>query len=78
MQNGRNMRFVRSFHLNENKQFTSKMPSFGHFASEGLRERQLPKLNVAGLIPVSRSKRISSLRLPVPICALFVLRSHHQ
>jgi hypothetical protein len=28
-------------------------------------ERQLPKLNVAGSIPVSRSKRISSLLIPV-------------
>jgi len=41
-------------------------------------ERQLPKLNVAGSIPVSRSKRISSLQLPVSICAPFVLRLHHQ
>jgi hypothetical protein len=42
------------------------------------RERHLPKLNVAGSIPVSRSKKISSLQLPVSICAPFVLRSHHQ
>ena len=32
-------------------------------------ERQLPKLNVAGSIPVSRSIRISSLHIPASICA---------
>ena len=41
-------------------------------------ERQLPKLNVAGSIPVSRSIRISSLHIPASICAPFVLRLHHQ
>jgi hypothetical protein len=44
----------------------------------GQTERQLPKLNVAGSIPVSRSKRISSLHIPASICAPFVLRLHHQ
>jgi hypothetical protein len=41
-------------------------------------ERQLPKLNVAGSIPVSRSIRISSLHIPSSICAPFVLRLHYQ
>ena len=38
----------------------------------------LPKLNVAGSIPVSRSKRISSFQLSASICAAFALHSHHQ
>ena len=41
-------------------------------------ECQLPKLDVAGSSPVSRSKKINSLHTPVSICAPFVLHSHHQ
>ena len=39
-------------------------------------ERQLPKLNVAGSIPVSRSRRISTLRKTLKSCAPFVLHLH--
>ena len=39
-------------------------------------ERQLPKLNVAGSIPVSRSNLFSKLATHPKSCAPFVLRSH--
>ena len=39
-------------------------------------ERQLPKLNVAGSIPVSRSNLFSKLAKRQKSCAPFVLRSH--
>jgi hypothetical protein len=41
-------------------------------------ERQLPKLNVAGSIPVSRSNKISSLQFRTSIYAPLVLQLHHQ
>jgi hypothetical protein len=40
------------------------------------RERHLPKLNVAGSIPVSRSNLFSKLAIRPRSCAPFVLRSH--
>ena len=40
-------------------------------------ERQLPKLNVAGSIPVSRSNNFSSLRKALKMCAPNVLRLHN-
>ena len=46
--------------------------------SSSVAERQLPKLNVAGSIPVSRSNIFSKIRKPIRLCALFVLRSHHE
>ena len=53
------MRFVRSCHFIENKLFVSNSKTFCYFALTGQRERQLPKLNVAGSIPVSRSNHIT-------------------
>jgi hypothetical protein len=41
-------------------------------------ECQLPKLDVAGSSPVSRSKKINSLHTPASPCAPFVLRLHHE
>jgi hypothetical protein len=41
-------------------------------------ERQLPKLNVAGSIPVSRSKKINDLQYLTKLRAPFVLHSHHE
>ena len=41
-------------------------------------ECQLPKLDVAGSSPVSRSKKINNIHKPVSPCAPFVLRSHHE
>ena len=41
-------------------------------------ERQLPKLNVAGSIPVSRSKQINNLGSPTKVRAPSVLRSHDE
>ncbi len=40
-------------------------------------ECQLPKLDVAGSTPVSRSIFFNDLHKPVPLCAPFVLRLHH-
>ena len=40
-------------------------------------ECQLPKLDVAGSSPVSRSNFFNDLHKPVSPCAPFVLRSHH-
>ena len=39
-------------------------------------ECQLPKLDVAGSNPVSRSKRFNRLHGPASLCAPFVLRLH--
>ena len=39
-------------------------------------ERQLPKLNVAGSIPVSRSRRINALQKALKTCAPNVLHLH--
>jgi hypothetical protein len=41
-------------------------------------DAHIPKLDVAGSNPVSRSKRINSLQIPASPCAPFVLRLHHQ
>ena len=41
-------------------------------------ECQLPKLDVAGSTPVSRSKKFKHLAPPVPTCTPFVLHLHHQ
>ena len=41
-------------------------------------ERQLPKLNVAGSIPVSRSIKINNLQNSLEDCAPFVLHLHHE
>ncbi len=44
----------------------------------GAVRRQLPKLDVAGSIPVSRSKKINNLQIPASPCAPFVLRLHDE
>ena len=41
-------------------------------------ECQLPKLDVAGSTPVSRSIFFNDLHTPASPCAPFVLRLHHQ
>ncbi len=41
-------------------------------------ECQLPKLDVTGSSPVSRSKKINNIHKPVSLCAPFVLRLHHK
>ena len=41
-------------------------------------ECQLPKLDVTGSSPVSRSKKINNIHKPISLCAPFVLRLHHQ
>ena len=46
--------------------------------SSSVVERQLPKLNVAGSIPVSRSNQINNLENPTKTCAPSVLRSHDE
>ena len=46
--------------------------------SNSVVECQLPKLDVAGSNPVSRSIRINGLHHFVPPCAPFVLRLHHS
>jgi len=45
-----------SLYLPQTRLFTRKDQISEHFASTGKRQRHLPKLNVAGSIPVSRSK----------------------
>jgi hypothetical protein len=45
--------------------------------SNSVVECQLPKLDVAGSTPVSRSIFFNDLHKPVPLCAPFVLRLHH-
>ena len=40
-------------------------------------ECQLPKLDVAGSSPVSRSRFFNDLHGPASLCAPFVLRLHH-
>jgi hypothetical protein len=40
-------------------------------------ECQLPKLDVAGSNPVSRSNLLNHLHKFIPPCAPFVLRLHH-
>jgi hypothetical protein len=40
-------------------------------------ECQLPKLDVAGSTPVSRSNFFNDLHSPASSCAPFVLQSHH-
>jgi hypothetical protein len=49
------MHFMRSTHLDDNKPLTRKRKILNYFTEIDFRERQLPKLNVAGSIPVSRS-----------------------
>jgi hypothetical protein len=56
MQMERNMRSMLSLYLPQTRLFTRKDQISEHFASTGKRQRHLPKLNVAGSIPVSRSK----------------------
>ena len=39
---------------------------------------QIPKLDVAGSTPVSRSNFFNDLHEPASLCAPFVLRLHHE
>jgi len=45
--------------------------------SNSVVECQLPKLDVAGSTPVSRSNFFNDLHEPASLCAPFVLRLHH-
>jgi hypothetical protein len=62
MQSVRRMRSVNISHPIENGWITRQVPDSQRDRETGQRERQLPKLNVAGSIPVSRSNKINGLQ----------------